>query len=202
MRQLGTIAAMQPLNALANRLPGRGHVVVCGDNQLAHRVVDELVRQHKQQVTVVLPARRRNHGPDIAAMAGVRVVEAERLSAESLTAARVHAAQSLVLAHQDDVGNLHAALRAQALAPDLRLVIRMFNPDLARTAARAVPGLRGAVRRRDGRAGVRGGGAGGRLDRAPAVAGYDVGGVAAAGGAARAAEQDRVYVEGVSIGWA
>lgn len=104
--------------------------VVCGDDPLAHRLVEELTREHGYAVTVVLPSRLRNHGPQIAALPGVRLVEAEQLSAETFVRAGLGTAAALALLRQDDVGNVDAALVAQELNPDLRLVIRMFNMSL------------------------------------------------------------------------
>jgi Trk K+ transport system NAD-binding subunit len=103
---------------------------VCGDDPLAHSLVDELTTRYDAQVTVILPSRRRNHGPQLAALPGVRIVEAERLDADTFRAARLGRAGGLALVQQDDVGNIHAALRVQELYPDLRLVIRMFNMSL------------------------------------------------------------------------
>jgi Trk K+ transport system NAD-binding subunit len=104
--------------------------VVCGDDPLAHRLVEELTKEHGYAVTVVLASRSRNHGPQIAALPGVRLVEAEQLSAETFVRAGLGTAAALALLRQDDVGNVDAALVAQELNPDLRLVIRMFNMSL------------------------------------------------------------------------
>src|SRR4051794_4474657 len=58
----------------ADGRPGR-RLIVCGDDPLAHRIVEELVRRYRVQVTVILPSRRRGHGPDIERVPGVDVVE-------------------------------------------------------------------------------------------------------------------------------
>jgi Trk K+ transport system NAD-binding subunit len=104
----------------------RQHFIVCGDDPLAHRLVEALVVEYHRSVTVIMRSRKVNHGPQIAAL-DVRVIEAERLDAEALTAAGIATADALALVRQDDVGNLHAALQAQELNPQLRLVLRMFN---------------------------------------------------------------------------
>ena len=63
-------------------------------------------------------------------MPRVRVLERAELTADALLAASLPAARGLALVNQDDLGNLHAALRAQELSPDLRMVIAMFNAGL------------------------------------------------------------------------
>jgi Trk K+ transport system NAD-binding subunit len=101
--------------------------VVCGDNPLAHRLADELISRYDAQVTVVVQSRGHDHGPQLAALPGVRIVEATRLDAEAFQRAKLTRASGLALVQQDDAGNIHAALRAQELHPGIRLVIRMFN---------------------------------------------------------------------------
>jgi Trk K+ transport system NAD-binding subunit len=102
-------------------------MIVCGDDPLAHRLVDELVRRYPVDVTVILKSMRAGHGPRIAEIDGVRVLESPQLDAATLTAAGVAEADALAIVYQDDVGNIHAALRAQELNSRIRLVIRMFN---------------------------------------------------------------------------
>ena len=78
-------------------------------------------------VTVILPSRRLNHGPQISALSQVRVLEYPELSTPAFTDADVRSARAVAVVWQDDVGNLHAGLRAQELNPDLRLVLAIFN---------------------------------------------------------------------------
>lgn len=106
-------------------------MIVCGDNPLAHRLVEELTDRYRAEVRVILPSKRRNHGPQIAAMPNVRVIESERLDEETFRAARIDTARAVAFMAQDDVGNIHAALRAQEIKPDVRMVVRMFNGSLA-----------------------------------------------------------------------
>jgi Trk K+ transport system NAD-binding subunit len=108
-------------------------LIVVGDDPLAHRLIEELITRYGVEVTAILPDRGRNHGPEIAALLGQhrgRVVESERLDAETFRQAQVHAADALALVRQDDVGNINAALQAQELNPQIRLVMRMFNTRL------------------------------------------------------------------------
>jgi len=106
------------------------HYIVCGDDALARRLVDELIKVHRHPVTVILPSRTRNYGPQLARLPGVRVIEAERLTRGVFHRARIGTATALAMLNQDDVGNIDAALLAQELNPQLRLVVRMFNMSL------------------------------------------------------------------------
>lgn len=77
-----------------------------------------------------MPDRRRNRGPQIDRLAGVRIIEAEHPDVEAFRRAQVQSADAVALVRQDDVGNIHAALQAQELNPRVHLVIRMFNLSL------------------------------------------------------------------------
>ena len=103
------------------------HLIVCGDGPLAYRITEELTSRYGEQVTVILPSRRRNYGPQISALPRVRVLEHPELSSQAFTDADVQSARALAIVWQDDVGNFHAGLRAQELNPALRLVLAIFN---------------------------------------------------------------------------
>jgi Trk K+ transport system NAD-binding subunit len=112
------------------RTPHRDHLVVCGDDALAARTIEELTTRYGEFVTVILPSRQRNYGPRIARLPGVRVIEREELTSDAFRDAHVQSARALRLLRQDDLGNFHAALRAAELNPELRLVVAIFNTSL------------------------------------------------------------------------
>ncbi|HEV7829024.1 MAG TPA: NAD-binding protein [Pseudonocardiaceae bacterium] len=116
------------------------HLIVCGDNPLAYRLVEELVTQMGNEVTAILPSTERNYGPRIAALPKVRVIEAPEFSEAAFRAAEVEQASAVALVSQDDVGNIHAALRVQELNADLRLVIRFLNMNLGERIRTLFPG--------------------------------------------------------------
>ena len=114
--------------ALPRRADPRGdHLIVCGDGPLSYRITEELTSRYGERVTVILPDRRQHHGPQISALPRVRVLEYPELSSQAFTDADVQSARALAVVWQDDVGNLHAGLRAQELNPGLRLVLAIFN---------------------------------------------------------------------------
>ena len=111
-------------NEVASRL------VVCGDDPLAFRLISELISRYSAEVIAIMPDRRRNHGPQIARLPRVRIIESDRLDVEAFQHARLNQADAVAMVRQDDVGNIHAALQAQEVNPNIRLVIRMFNMSL------------------------------------------------------------------------
>lgn len=134
----------EPLRDRARRATGwrlrmngdeRPHYVICGSDPLAYWVVRSLLATDsadgRVRVTLVVPGRRRSEGPDGRDVPGVRVVTAERLDEAAFRRAGLAGAAGLALLNQDDVGNMHAALCAQEVESRLRLVVRMFNTNLA-----------------------------------------------------------------------
>ncbi|MEH0841292.1 NAD-binding protein [Micromonospora sp. CPCC 205711] len=134
----------EPLRDRARRATGwrlrmngetRPHYVVCGNDPLAYWVVRALLGTElpsgRIRITLVVPERRRSEGPDGRDLDGIQVVRADRLDEATFRRAGLAGADGLALLHQDDVGNMHAALCAQEVEPRLRLVVRMFNTSLA-----------------------------------------------------------------------
>jgi len=114
--------------ALPRRAERHGdHFIVCGDGPLAYRITEELSTRYDEPVTVLLPSRLRNYGPQIAALPRVQVLEHPELSSQAFTDAGVQSARALAVVWQDDVGNFHAGLRATELNPALRLVLAIYN---------------------------------------------------------------------------
>ncbi|WP_425413483.1 NAD-binding protein [Micromonospora rhizosphaerae] len=135
---------VEPLRDRARRATGwrlrmngdvRPHYVICGSDPLAYWVVKALLATEspagRVRVTLVVPERRRSDGPDGRDVEGLQVIRTDRLDEATYRRAGLTGADGLALLHQDDVGNMHAALCAQEVEPRLRLVVRMFNTSLA-----------------------------------------------------------------------
>ncbi len=120
--------------------PGRRRFVVCGNNPLAYRLAAELASHPDREVTVIVRAAGARLGPLMAELPGIRMIEAAELNAAAFEAAEVDLAEALALTDQDDVANIHAALRAQEVNPGLRLVVRFFNMSLGYRIQELFPG--------------------------------------------------------------
>jgi Trk K+ transport system NAD-binding subunit len=117
--------------ALSRRPDRQGdHLIVCGDGPLAYRITEELTTRYGERVTVVLPSRQQNYGPQISELPRVRMLERAELNSQAFTDAGVGSARAVAVVWQDDLGNFHAGLRAAELNPGLRLVLAIFNRHL------------------------------------------------------------------------
>ena len=112
---------------------GEGHTIVCGLERLGLRTATEL-RALGEEVTILVTDPDKTFA-DHARTAGAVILEGSSQEEDDLIAAGVKTARCLVLTEDSDLGNLHAALLAEEMNPDLRIVLRMFNSELARRAS-------------------------------------------------------------------
>ena len=121
------------LGGLPRRL--RDHVVVCGVGNIGYRVVEQIARLGVPVAAAEVDATNR-FLPAVRRL-GVPTLVADACLPETLRALNVADARCLVAATNDDLANLETALNARALNPRLRVVLRLFDPDLAARVERA-----------------------------------------------------------------
>ena len=110
--------------------PDGPHVVVCGRDSLTLRVVEELVRWGERVVLVTSSEDGDYHSR--LEKACTTLVRGNYRDELTLLSAGVASVRAVILAEDDDVGNLHAALAIQDVNPEARIVLRMFNLELGR----------------------------------------------------------------------
>ncbi len=107
----------------------RNHVVLCGLGHVGIRVLEQL-RKLGEEVVVI----DRADDPrflDEAKLMGVPVITGDVRQPSTLERANVKEARSIIAATGDDLVNLEVALNARAARPDIRVVVRMFDANLA-----------------------------------------------------------------------
>ncbi|MFF7634875.1 NAD-binding protein [Kitasatospora sp. NPDC008050] len=122
---------VNPVAAEPMALRFREHYIVCGANALAHRLILELIEHYEVPVVALVPDRMRDHAPRIERIDGVAaVLEFSSVTQEALLAAGAGGARGIALVDGDDQANIHVALAAQGLNPEIRIVLRIFNQRL------------------------------------------------------------------------
>jgi Trk K+ transport system NAD-binding subunit len=109
--------------------PRRDHVVVLGLGRIGLRVIEGLVARRIPCVAV----ERNEDAPGVHAARRLRVpvMLTDATRAGVLDALYLDRARCVMVVTNDDAANLEAALNARALRPDLRVVLRLFDHDLA-----------------------------------------------------------------------
>lgn len=116
------------INALASTY--NNHVVVCGLGHVGSRVVENLLRSGTEVIGI---EKIITNQPltDRVVRWGVPVIEGDIRSIEVLERANIKTAKAVVMCSNDDMANIEAAIHCRQLNPDIRLVVRMFDADLA-----------------------------------------------------------------------
>jgi Trk K+ transport system NAD-binding subunit len=105
--------------------------IVVGGNTLAYRLTVELTRQYAVRTAAIVPSRETPYTIQITRALGPENTIADAyVSEEALHEAGIDQAQAIAFVDGDDRTNIHAAMRAAALRPGIRIVIRMFNQRL------------------------------------------------------------------------
>jgi Trk K+ transport system NAD-binding subunit len=105
------------------------HVIVCGLGAIGYRVATGIAARGVPVVVIETDEAGRFVAP--ARAAGLPVVIGDARHRELLTDLGLKRARALVAATSDDLVNLAAALNARSVRPDLRVVVRLFDPDFA-----------------------------------------------------------------------
>ncbi|MBI5651432.1 MAG: NAD-binding protein [Chloroflexi bacterium] len=106
------------------------HIILVGLGHLGSRVVKQL-RELNQDV-VVIEAAPREDLADAARALDAPVLQGDATHESILEQAGVRRARVIILCTQNDNLNLHIAVKARTLNPNVRVVTRIFDDDFAR----------------------------------------------------------------------
>jgi Trk K+ transport system NAD-binding subunit len=115
-------------------------ILVAGSGRLARVVVDELLEKGVE-VVVIAEAGSRSDGLRDLGQRGARIVEGSRRATSGLGDAGLEQAGALILAADDDTGNVDAILAARRLRSDMPIVARIFDPTLSAYVQDTVSGV-------------------------------------------------------------
>lgn len=108
-----------------------GHIVLCGAGEFGRALLEELFRRDPQVEEVIIDNRLGvleelgRHGPNL------HHIHGDMTSQETLTAANVAAASTVLLTSGDDAHNLEAAFKALRLNPSAEMWIRLYRIGLS-----------------------------------------------------------------------
>lgn len=104
-----------------------GHIIIGGYDHLGRRIAAELSARGYQVVIIELTG-----SDSLTVPVGGRLIIGDMRDAEVLRAAQVETAHCLLAVTGDDRTNLETALAAREIAPDIRVIVRLFDQTLGR----------------------------------------------------------------------
>jgi Trk K+ transport system NAD-binding subunit len=108
----------------------RDHIIVCGVGKVGYRVILELLRYGRDVVAIEVNEEGRFHEKVRALNVPLIIADARR--SEVLVSAGVDHADSIIPATDNELGNLEIALDARGINPGIKVVMRMFDMELAK----------------------------------------------------------------------
>jgi Trk K+ transport system NAD-binding subunit len=117
----------------------RDHVIVVGFGSVGYRVAMEL-RERGIGVVAADPSPEPRWA-EAARQRGIALVTSDARDPELLRTLHVERARGLLAGTDDDAANLATALRARAMRPDMRIAVRLFDPDLATRLESSIGGF-------------------------------------------------------------
>jgi Trk K+ transport system NAD-binding subunit len=119
--------------------PTGGHIIVAGVGNVGTQIVTEL---HALGFDVVCVDRDPGaKGIALARRLGLPVVLGDTFAEGTLQAAGIESSSALVSVTSNDIVNLETALQARTLREDLRIVLRLFDDDLAERMQRTMENI-------------------------------------------------------------
>ncbi|MBN1956085.1 MAG: NAD-binding protein [Anaerolineae bacterium] len=112
----------------------RNHVVVCGLGKVGYRVVLQLLKMEHE----VIGIERDEEALFLERLykEGIPILIGDVREQDTLEKAGVDAAAAVVVCTEDDLTNLEVALQARELNPTIKVVMRMFDQQLAERVRR------------------------------------------------------------------
>lgn len=103
------------------------HVILCGLGHVGYRVAQQLIKLDQDFVCITKETKfaeqLRKHD--------VPVLVGDARDEDMLVGANVARAKAIILATDDDLANLETAINARARNDKIRILVRMFDPELA-----------------------------------------------------------------------
>jgi hypothetical protein len=107
----------------------RDHVVLCGLGHLGYRILLQMLRSGAQVVAIEKESDARFVAE--AKATGIPVLIRDMTEDQALVDAGIEHARVIVIATNNDLGNIEVALDARRYNPKIRVILRMFDQQIA-----------------------------------------------------------------------
>ena len=112
------------------------HVIVCGTGKVGYRVIQELIKFGRE--IVALEANPEGRFVEKVKALNIPLLICDARRSENLIKAGVERADAIIPCTDNELANLDIALDARELNPNIKVVMRMYDADLARQGGKRV----------------------------------------------------------------
>ncbi|MBK8984963.1 MAG: NAD-binding protein [Chloroflexi bacterium] len=106
------------------------HIIVCGAGKIGYRVTEELLKYGRDVVAIEMDENGR-FVEKVRAL-GVPLLIGDARRSENIIKAGIQRADAIIPCTDNELANLDIALDAREINPNIKVVLRMFDSDLAR----------------------------------------------------------------------
>lgn len=110
------------------------HIIICGVGHIGFRVAEQLRNLGREFVVVALESKFLERLREW----NVPVVVGDARDETLLRAANILQAKSIIVATDNDLANLEIAMTARELHPDIRIIVRLFDPEMGKKVQKAL----------------------------------------------------------------
>jgi len=107
----------------------RDHIILCGLGRVGYRILERLLGWHLEVVVI----EKSENSPFVQRLQrlGVPLLMLDARGEDALMMAGIKHARTLIIATNDDLANVEIALDGRRLNPKVRVVLRMFDENIA-----------------------------------------------------------------------
>jgi voltage-gated potassium channel Kch len=107
----------------------KNHVILCGFGRLGPKILENLLKLGDE--VLVIDRGDREESLERLRNRKIPYLVGDMRQQETLEKASIRTCKSIVLGTDNDLANLEAALMAKEIAPNVRIIVRMYDPNLA-----------------------------------------------------------------------
>ncbi len=112
----------------------KNHIILCGFGRLGPKILENLLKLGND--VIVIDCGDHEENLDTLRNRKIPYLIGDMRKQEILEKASVRTCKSIILGTDDDLANLEAALMARELSPEARIVVRMYDQNLAERVER------------------------------------------------------------------
>ena len=106
------------------------HIIVCGLGRLGYYIVDELLK--KGEKVIILEINENSKHIEYFRSIGAEVYVGDARSEKVLADVNISKSTAVISVINNDALNIEIGLHAQALCPNLKIILRVFDEDIAK----------------------------------------------------------------------